>query len=1127
MSAVRGRAMKDWIVKSSILAIMTFIIVALMSIPANAKDFFTIQTTINTDNWTIDAAVVKDTIGITGAPLEAKRVESSILESLASSSDSIGKMEAVITGFGTTERQLTTARSDKLVLTFPAINKGFLIFGRSPGATDADQARAEAVRDALLYDLKQAIELAWPDRSGIQDLAEFEGKMASLLNAAANGGSVGSVTFSKTNTDELLSAGLRLYDETAQGSDYIKARTTNGDIYYLLVRIPKGYVPITGRSLPRNLPQLTSSDDAAFVNWDMLTVEAFNKFLLEGDNADNSMNVYASAPTQMENVLVKLFASLLTGIKSALGLWKIDDLIYNTGLRGSSSYVHGVFPTSWEPVIWMFFVLTELVAILSLLYSIVNNVLKRATSTMNYMGRLHAWEQVKDIIVVALTLALLPVALQILLSLSYNLTGILESALQGETIVNLRNVASAGSGTLAGIVVQVLFFGIDVYYNFFYLLRSLTVAVLIVIAPICVVSATFDNKRKAMVTNWSKELLANIFIQPIHALVFAIILLFPVGTHAFDNIMLFYATIPFTSVIRGLFFGSAGSWGEQAAGRAKNFTTGVASGIAGGALAAAGGATAHAVAGKLGVKAGSGTQTDGIQRQTDMSAGSEKEAGLSGVGGNAQTDFSLDSNATQGGGQTASLGHGEIGGTGGGEFIQRPVASMARQAIGSLNDVMKRDLELQRQGRVSDSPMSIAQPGGKGVVLRRAAAIGGGIALGAIGGGLSAATGWGIGKELQQGGKMICAYGVDGISPSETEDEEDVSKEGSQRSGSFNDFSQLFSEDYNGPAELASNPLYQNGESAYDASRDMTDSVLGAQSQQEAGIANLMDQKERMQFDVDGDTAYGQEIRAYAQMLDTLPAEERQEIVSQTGIAVSPVMKSGQATGNYRVNIDKSVFEQATGTSISVAGKSIRASRQGKQSASMVPSFSVMQSTASVTTPNMPGYERLSYRVVEPPRRVGSGFEAVTRSKDGELVQETVRSATISPRQAVKVLNAQAKGDNVAQTGENSIAYGNIAPVTQENRHSIEETGRPSQSIIMPSTATPSPNTSIETSGGQGEEASIPNPLPSLGSTSTKQEQVQSRGDAEIPDISGISFEDDVRELADDIEESTSQFNWE
>ena len=30
----------------------------------------------------------------------------------------------------------------------------------------------------------------------------------------------------------------------------------------------------------------------------------------------------------------------------------------------------------------------------------------------------------------------------------------------------------------------------------------------------------------------------------------------------------------------------------------------------------------------------------------------------------------------------------------------------------------------------------------------------------------------------------------------------------------------------------------------------MTDSVLGAQSQQEAGIANLMDQKERMQFDV-------------------------------------------------------------------------------------------------------------------------------------------------------------------------------------------------------------------------------------------------------------------------------------
>ena len=143
MSAVRGSSIKAWLIKSTILAIMTFIVVTIMSIPAHAKDFFTIQTTINTDNWTIDAAVVKDTIGVTGAPLEAKRVESSVLESLASNSDSIGKMEAVITGFGTTERQLTTARSDKLVLTFPAINKGFLIFGRSPGATDADQTRAE------------------------------------------------------------------------------------------------------------------------------------------------------------------------------------------------------------------------------------------------------------------------------------------------------------------------------------------------------------------------------------------------------------------------------------------------------------------------------------------------------------------------------------------------------------------------------------------------------------------------------------------------------------------------------------------------------------------------------------------------------------------------------------------------------------------------------------------------------------------------------------------------------------------------------------------------------------------------------------------------------------------------
>jgi len=1124
--------MRSWLLKNTIFAIMTLFIMVIISMPAHAKDFFTIQTTVNTDNWTIDAAVVKDTIGVTGAPMEAKRVESSILESLASGSDSIGKMGSIITGFGTTERKLTTARSDKLVLTFPAINKGFLIFGRSPGATDADQTRAEAVRDALVYDLKQAIELAWPDRSGIQDLTEFEGKMAALLTAAANGGTVGAVTFSGTSASELSAAGLRLYDETAESSDYVKAVTTDGDVYYLLFRIPKGYVPIAGRSLPRNLPQMTSADDAAFVNWDMLTVEAFNNFLLEGDNAVNSMNVYASAPTQMENVLVKLFSSLLTGIKSALGLWKIDDLIYNTGLRGSSSYVHGVFPTSWEPVIWMFFVLTELFAVLSLLYSIINNVLRRALSTMNYMGRLYAWEQVKDIMVVALTLALLPVVLQILLSLSYNLTGVLESSLQGETIVSLRNAASAGSGTLAGIVVQILFFGIDVYYNFFYLLRSLTVAVLIVIAPICVVSATFDNKRKSMLTSWSKELLANIFIQPIHALIFSIILLFPVGTHAFDNIMLFYATIPFTSAIRGLFFGGAGSWGEQAAGRAKNFATGVASGVAGGALAAAGGAAVQTLSGGLGAKNGGSVPGGESQGQANVSRSQAGEGGLSGTEGHIQTDFLTDANdqrrRSRPEGEAVSSGQNKMDGNvvSGNILQQRASNPMSQQLAESLNDAIRRDSAVQAQGEAAVPPVGSTRPRKNGVVLRKAAMIGGGIALGAIGGGISAATGWSVGRELQRGGKMLCGYGVDSVAPADGDNTE--AEEQEQQPGGSDDFSQLFSEEHKGPAEMESNPLYQNGESAYDASRDMTDSVLDAQGQQEAGIANLIDQKERMQFDVEADTPYGQEIKAYAQVLDALPEAERQAVVSQTGIGVSPVMKSGNTTGKYRVNIDKDAFEQATGNSIGVAGKSIRASGKGRQPASIVPSFSVMQSVSTTVEPGSPEYERLSHQVAEPPQKVRNGFESLTESKDGALIQERVQSATVTPKQAVKILNAQARGDNLVRTGGQTIAYGNVAPVTLENRQSIEETGRPAQNIIVPGTMTPitGPNHDTNTERRR-EESPAPSTTPTSGRAATGQEQIAPREELELPDTAEIGYEDDARELAEDVEKSTSKFDWE
>lgn len=88
---------------------------------------------------------------------------------------------------------------------------------------------------------------------------------------------------------------------------------------------------------------------------------------------------------------------------------------------------------------------------------------------------------------------------------------------------------------------------------------------------------------------WAKELLANILVQPIHTFCITVILLLPASSHGFDNLIALYAIIPFTSMVRSLFFGPAGGFVDQVAGKGAAVTNGAIAGAAMGAASRAGG----------------------------------------------------------------------------------------------------------------------------------------------------------------------------------------------------------------------------------------------------------------------------------------------------------------------------------------------------------------------------------------------------------------------------------------------------------------------------------------------------------------------------------------------------------
>ena len=594
-----------------------------MIVPAYAYTIVYIQCSIDLATWEIIAAPVRDSIGISSASNEIRRVEKDALETLKNNQTSSSGNISLISGLSDSvaNRNKSIANGgnpiagliqnagfleeDNRVLSFPTKQT------RRDSSTSTDYNNALNAVNEISFDLNQAFALYCED----------------------------------AGTTKSADASAMLTAMVAFLNDISGSMSSDGTVTY------KGY----------DFKWYTEKEPGGseYINWFMLIYEAFNNYALDGDEAVTSDNVYSATPNQLTKALVGVFSSILDGLRGMLGLWSMDELLFNVGFRGKG-YVGGIFPTSWEPYVWSLFTFMEIIAAMILLFGIINNVIKKAASTINTVQRLHFMSQLQDLFVCAIALALLPIVLRIVISLCSSFTQIIyeivpDSATTGEKRTITESVArfGAGSGSLGGIIAQFLYFGIQISYNFIYAMRAFAVAILIIIAPVMIAMISVSNARKQATMQWMKELLAQICIQPIHSFCMAVILLLPTSSHGFDNILALYALLPFTSILKSFFFGSAGSWADQAAQKASKRMTGtmaagamgVAGAVAGGVALAVGGGQGGRSGGQSGGQSDGGSEGGGSEGSSDTSGAPD----LNSAGTNrAQTD--TDTGSSGGGG---------------------------------------------------------------------------------------------------------------------------------------------------------------------------------------------------------------------------------------------------------------------------------------------------------------------------------------------------------------------------------------------------------------------------------------------------------------------------------------------
>lgn len=202
--------------------------------------------------------------------------------------------------------------------------------------------------------------------------------------------------------------------------------------------------------------------------------------------------------------LIKPFEAIPTFFRLVYG-GKEDNLVYNTFTPHD---IVGVI----SPGIGN---LTVLIGFI-LVFAMVRGATKLSSTGINPSNRTYVMEFARDWIFVILILGNLSLLYDILFTLN---KGIIEFFKSNMELTNKDIYPPLEPGSIiAGIFARLVMLGVSIWAFFYYLMRKLTLMILMILGPIFISLFMFPSTRQVTIS-WFKELVGTIFVQAVHAVV--------------------------------------------------------------------------------------------------------------------------------------------------------------------------------------------------------------------------------------------------------------------------------------------------------------------------------------------------------------------------------------------------------------------------------------------------------------------------------------------------------------------------------------------------------------------------------------------------------------------------------
>ena len=485
--------------------------------------------------------------------------------------DGAGSSKITIPGIGNMSSAFPSSVSGDyeytLPFSFPGVQVNTGPVGTNQGGarngTSSDEEQAGWVGNQLTNGFNRLLTIAYIAEHGNEPTVTKDHLASVAMKVATMGVNSSNHTFGKSTNREVT---IKVNSHTGGTTDkhiddafyrtvsveYAKDPSSNVTLN-LPVEVNKGYSDKKSERMygeVNGTPYQTESrnlKDVYSITWQHMVMQA-------NMNAANDIlvgNVQdLNPPGRIEATMVSMLGGLASGIRMLLGLDSVTNLVFNQGAYGDSTHL-GVMPHQLIGVADASYLVILAISVIVLIGAFVKMLVDSNLSVINPQMRVNMKDSFLAIIGALFILAVFQPIWGSLMSLNHSLVTLFSGLSHNSMDFAGRLVTGGG---LAGIFVAIAFLIVEIWFNVYYIVRTLTILFLYILSPLAIISIAFGGKARSIFTSWSKELLGALFIQSIHALVIGVIssgMDRGVGSSMIWQFVILLNVIPLSNLIRG------------------------------------------------------------------------------------------------------------------------------------------------------------------------------------------------------------------------------------------------------------------------------------------------------------------------------------------------------------------------------------------------------------------------------------------------------------------------------------------------------------------------------------------------------------------------------------------------